>query len=144
MHDFRVTAYGQTSPKVRFLEDQDGTAAWISPCRNGKVVEFEIEQAFENFKEFFRNSETASVIRDGFHFVDIPLCVAGSGDDFIIPQYQMKIFLTDLEDTRRLLEIDEELLDSEPCGVLDVVCVRVASGRDSKFLPEVSVVMSFV
>ena len=51
---------------------------------------------------------------------------------------RMKQFLTDFDEPRRFLEIEDfKDLDSEPCGELDVNIQQIGAGGDSKFLPEV-------
>ena len=53
----------------------------------------------------------------------------------------MKQFLTDFDEPRRFLEIEDfRDLDSEPCGELDVSIQQIGAGGDSKFLPEVSTI----
>ena len=50
----------------------------------------------------------------------------------------MRQFLTDFDEPRRFLEIENHTdLDSEPCGELDVTVQQIGAGGDSKFLPEV-------
>ena len=57
----------------------------------------------------------------------------------------MRQFLTDFDEPRRFLEIEDfKDLDSEPCGELDVSIQQIGAGGDSKFLPEVSTYVSIL
>ena len=75
----------------------------------------------------------------GYHFIDIPLINVAP---IALPtSRRMKQFLTDFDEPRRFLEIEDfRDLDSEPCGELDVSIQQIGAGGDSKFLPEVSTI----
>lgn len=133
MNMFRFSAFGQMAPAVRFLEDQDGAAAWESLLHSEE--EIEIAPIFENFQQSFKSIDRFESLREGYHFVDIPIASVGP---LRIPRYRMKLFLTDFDNPRRLLELeDRDYLNSEPCGELDILCKSVGPARTSEFLPEV-------
>lgn len=141
----KLTCYGQSTENLRFLEDQDGTGAWecllektsrtlLAPS-NG--VELGVSEAYEAFQSYLK-SINANDVFNGYHFVDIPIPKA---EPIQLPRIRLKSFLSDFSDPSRLLEIeDPSVLDSEPCGVLDIKISVVGSGADSQFLPEVSYV----
>lgn len=72
----------------------------------------------------------------GYHFIDIPLL--GVPPIRLPTSRRMRQFLTDFDEPRRFLEIEDSRdLDVEPCGELDVTVQQIGAGGDSKFLPEV-------
>ena len=79
----------------------------------------------------------------GYHFIDIPLL---NVSPIALPtSRRMRQFLTDFDEPRRFLEIEDfKDLDSEPCGELDVSIQQIGAGGDSKFLPEVSTYVSIL
>ena len=108
---------------------------------------YDTYEAFTNAfsAEQSRSDDLFKTIRDGYHYVDIPFPEI---EKMIIPRFRMKMYLSDFEDPRRLIEVSSDndpgqqeelssmsLLDSEACGELDVVCKVVAAGGESKFLP---------
>ena len=55
-----------------------------------------------------------------------------------LPKYRMKAFLTDLDDPKRLVGIeDTSMLDAESCGELDIAESVISAGGTSEFLPSV-------
>ena len=70
-----------------------------------------------------------------------------------MPPSDMRLYLSDFEDPKRLLQFDdlaaaggqfqvgcgemgEKVLDGEPCGELQISPVKVSPGGESEFLPE--------
>jgi hypothetical protein len=132
--NMKLYAFGQVANDVRFLEDQDGSAAW-EPISPRGYEGFEIEEAFQQFKKYFDMNPNADVLREGFHFIDIPV---GSATDILRVPRRIKMYITDIEEPDRLLATeDDTLLDMEPCGELDIQCLAVSAGGSSEFLPEV-------
>lgn len=143
-----LSCYGKVMNDLRFLEDQDGATAWQS-LLNPSVLS--IDDALKTFKSELLNqqdrpeSERSRIWTDlldgSYHFVDIPLIHQGKCADLVnFSRNHLRSFISDFDDPRRLLEIigdDEEIINNEPVGVLDVKVTEVAPGSQSKFLPEV-------
>ena len=147
LNKMNMVVYGKMTQDIRFLEDQDGSTAWDDIIAiDGKMI-YDTYEAFTNAfsAEQSRSDDLFKTIRDGYHYVDIPFPEI---EKMIIPRFRMKMYLSDFEDPRRLIEVSSDndpgqqeelssmsLLDSEACGELDVVCKVVAAGGESKFLP---------
>ena len=78
-------------------------------------------------------------VREGYHYIDIPFPTI---DKIQIPRYQMKMFLSDFDTPRNLIETEngenddpKSMLDAEACGEIDITCKIVGAGGQSKFLP---------
>lgn len=148
--NYRISYYGQYTPNVRFLEDQDGYSGWIKLLRINKNARpsqdiasnsFEFEDLLIQFKENLKTMPTLNPLcQEGYHFVDIPLFNSVDNEKLarFSPPLQMKAFLTDFDDPMRLLEFeDASMMDLEPCGELSCKVEKVSAGSESKFLPEV-------
>jgi hypothetical protein len=148
LNKMNMAVFGKMTQDIRFLEDIDGSSAWEEIISiNGKMI-YDTYEAFTSAysEEYTKTDDMFKPIRDGYHYVDIPFPEI---EKMLIPRFRMKMYLSDFEDPRRLIESDgsdtgqqEELssmslLDSEVCGELDVVCKVVAPGGESKFLPAV-------
>mmetsp|Transcript_11309 Transcript_11309/g.18979 ORF Transcript_11309/g.18979 Transcript_11309/m.18979 type:complete len:315 (+) Transcript_11309:31-975(+) len=148
LKSLKLTLFGRSAPDVRFLEDQDGTAAWNSLFQSTTEESYNIynmhgykEMPVVGIYESFKTTLTTQLIPqnpalgEGYHFVDVVF------DDSLtmkLPRYRMKGYLSDFDDPKRLLEAeDPEMLNLEPCGELDVMVTEVAAGSESEFLPEV-------
>ena len=139
----KLSYFGRSAPEVRFLEDQDGSAAWTSllpytmddKYRLFGYKELFIKEAFESFQTLLDSSHKCEFLRDGYHFVDV---VLGDALAISLPKYRMKAFLTDLDDPKRLVGIeDTSMLDAESCGELDIAVSVISAGGTSEFLPSV-------
>jgi len=139
----KLSYFGRSAPEVRFLEDQDGSAAWTSllpytmddKYRLFGYKELFIKEAFESFQTLLDSSHKCEFLRDGYHFVDV---VLGDALTMSLPMYRMKAFLTDLDDPKRLVGIeDTSMLDAESCGELDIAVSVISAGGTSEFLPSV-------
>jgi hypothetical protein len=129
---FNLATFGKIASDVRFLEDQDGSAAWqlLNRIEGDKIY-----TTYYEFAERFNLEPLFEVLKDGFHFIDIPL----QSSSIPLPRYEVKSYLSDFEDPKLFLESeDTSMLDTEPCGELHFICKSVASGRGSKYLPDVS------
>eukprot|EP01035_Chromulina_nebulosa_P033312 gene33312-44594_t len=113
MSSLRLSCFGQSTGNLRFLEDQDGSAAWESLLRPGGQAqqgqgedEVEVSEAFEDFRRFLA-SIPANEVLDGYHFVDVPVFVPGSeAERMRVPRLRLKAFLSDFDDPARLLEME--------------------------------------
>jgi len=141
----RLSTFGKATDDVRFLEDQDGAAAWqeLSEGEGGVHGAFDaFRQELERQRELQvtgmekSSKSTFSSLLDGsYNFVDIPLLTSTMVG---FSRRRIKQFLTDFDVPRRLLEVEDEsgsALDGEPIGELDIAIVEVAAGKDSNFLP---------
>jgi len=138
----KLSYFGRSAPDVRFLEDQDGSAAWTSllpttmddKYRLFGYKELFIKEAYESFQTLL-DSNQYEFLRDGYHFVDV---VLGDALAMSLPKYRMKAYLTDLDDPKRLVGIeDTSILDAESCGELDIAVSVISAGGTSEFLPSV-------
>ena len=150
--NIRLYSYGQSTPDLRFLEDQDGSASWESIHldlsnldKNNENMQmfrptpsegFTIVEALEELKLLLKSSNRdADNLRVGYHYVDIPL---GNKLAMKVPENRIKLYLTDLDDPKRLIDMEgQEELEDEPIGELDVTITQISAGGASKFLPEV-------
>ena len=152
LSQLRYSLYEKNNPDVRFLEDQDGITAWQSllsdslnsntlfiPKLNEEEYSIGIEDIYNNFKDDLLTNPKLDVLKsDGYHFIDIPLISIEKSLNFQ-NGIKLKAYLTDFTEPKRLLEFEAvESLELEPCGELDLSLMRVAAGRSSKYLPEVS------
>ncbi|KAJ1391378.1 hypothetical protein B484DRAFT_459500 [Ochromonadaceae sp. CCMP2298] len=142
----KLSIFGRSSPDVRHLEDIDGITAWNSliPTNPADFAggfslfgygELSVDKALEGFKNtIMARMEALPALAEGYHFVDIVL----DAPAMPVPRYRLKAFLTDFDDPKRLLAIDDPTaLSLEPCAELDVVVAEVSAGGESEFLPEV-------
>jgi hypothetical protein len=143
----KLASFGQFAADVRFLEDQDGSAAWQpldagearSMMRPVESALYSIAPTYDLFQQRvlkdFDNPQFAEV-RTGYHFVDIPLV---NVPPIRLPtSRRIRQFLTDFDEPRRLLELeDPTALDSEPCGETFINVVKVSAGGESPYLPDV-------
>jgi hypothetical protein len=148
LEKLRLSSFGQFAEDVRFLEDQDGSAAWqsLAPGKSRTMLRpeeatLDISATYDLFdkmviKTGLLQQGMYSEISDGFHFIDIPLIDA---PPFRLPtNRKVHQYLTDIEEPRRLLELeDPRALEGEPCGELEINVLQVGAGGKSKFLPEV-------
>lgn len=104
-----LTMFGKSAPDVRFLEDQDGSAAWESlvgrsdrlnyaatirsePVRGPAVAlqenvvqsrhgffHLHVHHLYQRLKQLLESGQLPQEMYDGFHFVDIPVCREDSG-----------------------------------------------------------------
>lgn len=145
----RLHGYGQSAPELRFLEDQDGSEIWTNafdniPGRKSSSsyspdadIGLEVGKAYESLKALLdSHSREADQISVGYHFVDIPL--KSSSNSIILPRNRMKMYLTDIEEPKRLINYENvDDLDLEPLGELDVEISTIGAGGTSEFLPKV-------
>ena len=70
LSSLRLSCFGQSSENLRFLEDQDGSAAWTSllGSESESDLELEVGPAFEDFRRYLA-SISANEVLDGYHFV---------------------------------------------------------------------------
>eukprot|EP01040_Poterioochromonas_malhamensis_P005115 gene5115-5478_t len=147
LKDLRLSCFASNGETVRFLEDLDGSSSWNclftgNNNENYKDVELPVQSAFQQFQAFFsQSSGLQKELREGFHFVDIPIPE--------LPFPEMKLskqkiysYLSNFDDPRRLLSMsfDDELkgqLDQESCAELSLQSVAVGRGGDSPYLPQV-------
>lgn len=151
----QLSAFGQSIPDVRFLEDIDGAASYTpllfaavpggpsagasSLLRPHDPASLPVASALEALKNALRslpssNPALSAFFNEGFHFVDIPL---QDGVLMQVPRLKLRMFLADFDKPQRLLEVtDSADLDGEPLGELDIAVVPASAGRDSEFLPE--------
>lgn len=153
LNKMNMAVFGKMTQEIRFLEDIDGSAAWEDILTiSGK----QLYDTYESFTAAFQEEQTRSddlfkSLREGYHYVDIPF---PDIERMVIPRFRMKMFLSDFDTPRGLIEAEGDrivgtpeqpveelstmsLLDSEACAELDVVCKVVAAGGQSKFLPAV-------
>jgi hypothetical protein len=147
----KLSTFGQVTGDVRFLEDQDGSTAWESIGYTNSIsappsmlrpdgsdrYTLDVAETFQLFKDRVVLSSEFDALRDGYHFVDIPLLGA---QPIALPRVRrIKQFLVDFDDPKRLLELeDSDALDNESSGELDVKVQVIGAGSKSEFLPEVS------
>lgn len=143
LESLRLSAFGQSAADVRFLEDQDGAAAWeslfVSERRGAASAllpdppsTLSVHDSFQRLKSYLQE-HLDSPLHQGYHFVDIAIPSAAS---LRLPMRRMKMYLTDIDGPRRLLEYTDSL-DEEPLGELSLEMARVEAGGDSEFLPDV-------
>lgn len=138
-----LSSFSKITSDVRFLEDQDGASSWQE--LGTKAMSFlkpeteaiRIGNTFKEFKELLKiGRPELQILNEGYSFVDIP--IQGAIDYNLKSSLALKQFLTDFDDPRRLLEIENpEDLNSEAIGLLDIKIEVVAAGKTSKYLPEV-------
>lgn len=72
LSSLRLSCFGQSTGNLRFLEDQDGSAAWENLLRptgqSQGADEVGVSEAFEDFRRFLA-SIAANEVLDGYHFV---------------------------------------------------------------------------
>ena len=143
LESLRLSAFGLSTGELRFLEDQDGAAAWeslfvadrpgsLTTLRPAPPSALDIDSSLQSLKSFMRENLDCPLFQ-GYHFVDIPL---PSAPRLRVPARRMKMYLSDIDAPQRLLEYADSL-DSEPLGELEVDMVPTSAGGSSEFLPEV-------
>jgi len=143
LSSLKLSAYSKVTSDVRFLEDQDGNAAWQNSIVNGNFkpsllrpededLTIDINDAFVEFKKLLAIPSYYSKLSQSFCFVDI---VIPNVRPLKLSTRQMKLFLTDFDSPKRLLEMQGEDLENEPLGMLDVKVDIVGAGKDSKYMP---------
>jgi len=143
LSSLKLSSYSKLANDVRFLEDQDGNAAWQNSIINSNFkpsmlrpddedLTIDINDAFTEFKKMLAIPSYYSKLSQSFCFVDI---VIPNTKPIKLSTTQMKLFLTDFESPKRLLEIQNEDLENEALGMLDVKVDIVGAGRDSKYMP---------
>ena len=147
IEELRLCAFGQMAPDVRFLEDINGAAAWQDACSAADgsgllqpmaYTELGITDAYQALEAFVADLPPNHELRDGFHFVDVPVKQEGKPVALRVPPYKLKCYLTNVEDPRRLLEVETaEEVDILCAAELDVMVTEVSAGGESEFLPEV-------
>jgi len=141
-----LSSYCKVTNDVRFLEDQDGASSWSDLASQSsqplsfvrpETEQIKIGNTFRSFKELLKEGiPQLQILNEGYCFVDIP--IPGASDWSIGPSIRIKQYLSDFDDPKRLLEIENpEDLNSEPIGMLDIKIEKVAAGGSSKYLPEV-------
>eukprot|EP01041_Mallomonas_annulata_P004814 gene4814-9604_t len=150
LNRLKLYGYGQSNPELRFLEDQDGGGIWDNlftesinkkNSNKGLLVPpdidygIDITSTFEKFKSFLSEpSIESNRLSTGYHFVDIPIPNISC---FILPKDRMKLYLTDFEDPKRLINYENtEDLDLEPIAELDMRLSVIAAGGSSDYLPD--------
>lgn len=148
----QLSAFGQSIPDVRFLEDIDGASSYTSclvaggPTAGASLLRphdptsLPVASALEALKNALRelpsiNPSLSAFFQEGYHFVDIPL-----SDSVLlqVPKLKLRMFLADFDKPQRLLEVtDSADLDGEPLGELEIAVVPASAGGESEFLPEV-------
>lgn len=145
LSSLKLSSYSKVASDVRFLEDQDGNASWQNSIINADFkpsllrpededVTIDINDAFIEFKKMLAIPSYYSRLSQSFCFVDI---ILPNVKPLKLSTKQMKLFLTDFESPKRLLEIQSDELEAEPLGMLDVKVDVVGAGRDSKYMPVV-------
>ncbi len=145
LSSLKLSSYSKVAGDVRFLEDQDGNAAWQNSIINDNFkpsllrpededVTIDINDAFMEFKKMLAMPNYYSKLSQSFCFVDI---IIPNVKPLKLSTKQMKLYLTDFESPKRLLEIESNELETEPLGMLDVKVDIVGAGRDSKYMPVV-------
>ena len=145
LSSLKLSSYSKVAGDVRFLEDQDGNAAWQNSIINDNFkpsllrpededVTIDINDAFMEFKKMLAMPNYYSKLSQSFCFVDI---IIPNVKPLKLSTKQMKLYLTDFESPKRLLEIESDELETEPLGMLDVKVDIVGAGRDSKYMPVV-------
>lgn len=135
LRNLQLNLYGKVMADVRFLEDQDGSSAWEEVAYiNGDAI----YAAYESFSTLFNDPDNSNPLyddlRQGFHFVDIPL----QTNSLRLPRFAFKGILSDFSDPKGIIGMEDDTsLDSEPCAELTVESKMVGAGGASKFLPEV-------
>jgi hypothetical protein len=142
----KLASFGKFADEVRFLEDQDGSSAWL-PLDSGPARTmlrpsdsslYDIAPTYDRFQQMILKSSSSvfEEIKSDYHFVDIPLL---NVPPIRLPtSRRIRQFLTDFDEPRRLLEVeDPKGLDSEPLGEAQINVLAVAAGGESKFLPAV-------
>jgi hypothetical protein len=147
VRSLKLSCFGRNIENLKFLEDQDGSGAWNCLLETSSrtllrptETTLDVSNDFELFKKFlFENKESLNNegILEGYHFIDIILNTKQSSS-IIIPKLELKMFLTDILETKRFLEIEDgDYLNSEPCGELVSKVSNIGGGGKSKFLPKV-------
>ena len=122
--------FGQFSPDVRFLEDQDGANSWENLMNAPETSMFrpkidntgyDILSSVETFKQYMKSSPN-TILSEGYHIVDIPLLNARPlrmKGNSALGIKRIKSYLTDLSYPSDLLGMEETSdLDTEPIGVI--------------------------
>lgn len=135
LRNLELNLYGKVAADVRFLEDQDGSFAWEEVAR---ISGDSIYAAYEAFNSRFNDPDDSSPLyadlRQGFHFVDIPL----QTEPLRLPRFAVKGILSDFSDPKGIIGMEDDTsLDTEPCAELTIEHKAVAPGGASKFLPDV-------
>lgn len=147
LKDLHLSCFASNGETVRFLEDLDGSSSWNclftgNNNENYKDVELPVQSAFQQFQAFFSQSNgLQKELREGFHFVDIPIPELPF-PDMKLSKQKIYSYLSNFDDPRRLLSMsfDDELkgqLDQESCAELSLQSVAVGRGGDSPYLPHV-------
>jgi len=141
-----LSSFSKVTRDVRFLEDQDGSGSWQDLASIGssalsfvrpEIESLPIAATFRSFKDLLKEGiPELRVLNEGYSFVDIP--IKGGPEWTLSSSLRVKQYLSDFDDPKRLLEIENpDDLNSEPIGELDVKIEVVAAGRTSKYLPAV-------
>lgn len=144
LENLHLHCYGKSDPELRFLEDQDGDFIWDNLQSTDQIVPgifskssdglgFEILSAYNTMRTFLQKNPTLE-ISSGYHFVDIIL--PSQSEPFNLPQNQIKMYLTDLDSPRQLINMEGSYED-EVLGELDIVITKIGAGGTSKYLPKV-------
>ena len=140
-----LSSFSKVTGDVRFLEDQDGAGSWQDLRSMGSSAlsfvrpeqeQLKIAKTFRDFKDLLKEGiPELRVLNEGYSFVDLP--IKGASDWTLSSSLRIKQYLSDFDDPKRLLELENpDDLASEPIGELDIKVETVAAGRTSKYLPE--------
>lgn len=134
LHRLRYSCYGRSVGNLRFLEDTDGVGAWDNLLKDQRSS-VSVKGLVEQIQAMLLMPEHSAIFQQGFHFID---AVLPEVDLIGLPQVMLRSYITDIEDSQRLLEFEEvDLLDGEPCAELECVMQSVSAGGQSPYLPEV-------
>jgi len=134
LRTLRYSCFGRTAGNLRFLEDQDGSAAWENLLPQEDVS---VRSIVEHVQAVLLTQQAVNAdLQTGFHFIDVPIPELRP---IIVPGLQLRSYLTDFTQPQRLLELEEGsyALDNEPCAELDMMMVQTGAGSESPFLPKV-------
>lgn len=146
LENLQIHCYGQSSPELRFLEDQDGEYVWTdlyAPASSSpggifsKPLEgtgLEFLSAYNNLRTYLQRCPYQDVLSSGYHFIDVILPT--QMQSIKLPQNRIKMYLTDLEEPRQLINM-EGSYDDEVLGELDITISAIGPGGISKYLPKV-------
>lgn len=134
LRTLRYSCFGRTAGNLRFLEDQDGSAAWENLLPQEDIS---VRSIVEHVQAVLRTQQAINAeLQTGFHFIDVPIPELRP---ILVPGLQLRSYLTDFAEPQRLLELEDgsQALDNEPCAELDMMMVQTGAGSESPFLPEV-------